>query len=109
MQRSYLSRETGRVELVRLTQRERELLSLLTRPIPYKAVAEIMHIQETSVRNQAARLFVGIRVSGRQAAVSWAMQHPEVFSGDSVEVRCHPEGCGCGSPYCAMMARMQVA
>lgn len=107
MRRSYVKSSGGTIEFVALSKREKRLLGLIAQGLPYKQIAALMNLRESSARHSAFRLCCDLRVSGRQGLMTWAMSHPAVFESDSpVDVSVHAAGCGCGSLYCSTLLKL---
>ena len=58
-----------------LTEREREILRLLTHGLTTDAMAQHLHISMTTVRNHVQRLMAKLNVHSRIEAVKCAHQH----------------------------------
>jgi len=58
-----------------LTQREEEVLSLLTQGITYKGVANQLFISETTVKTHVNNIFQKLQVNDRTQAVLYAINH----------------------------------
>jgi len=58
-----------------LTQREEEVLELLTQGITYKGVANKLFISETTVKTHVNNIFQKLQVNDRTQAVLYAINH----------------------------------
>jgi DNA-binding NarL/FixJ family response regulator len=58
-----------------LTQREQEVLELLTQGITYKGVAKQLFISETTVKTHVNNIFQKLQVNDRTQAVLYAINH----------------------------------
>ena len=58
-----------------LTQREKEVLELLTQGITYKGVAKQLFISETTVKTHVNNIFQKLQVNDRTQAVLYAINH----------------------------------
>ncbi|MDD3150661.1 MAG: response regulator transcription factor [Candidatus Gastranaerophilales bacterium] len=58
-----------------LTQREEEVLDLLTKGITYKGVAQQLFISETTVKTHVNNIFQKLQVNDRTQAVLYAIHH----------------------------------
>ena len=58
-----------------LTQREEEVLDLLTQGITYKGVAQQLFISETTVKTHVNNIFQKLQVKDRTQAVLYALNH----------------------------------
>src|SRR5574344_1167076 len=58
-----------------LTQREEEVLDLLTQGITYKGVAQQLFISETTVKTHVNNIFQKLQVNDRTQAVLYALNH----------------------------------
>ena len=58
-----------------LTQREEEVLDLLTQGITYKGVAQQLFISETTVKTHVNNIFQKLQVNDRTQAVLYAINH----------------------------------
>jgi DNA-binding NarL/FixJ family response regulator len=58
-----------------LTQREEEVLTLLTEGITYKGVAKNLFISETTVKTHVNNIFQKLQVNDRTQAVLYAIKH----------------------------------
>lgn len=58
-----------------LTQREEEVLTLLTQGITYKGVAKTLFISETTVKTHVNNIFQKLQVNDRTQAVLYAIKH----------------------------------
>ena len=58
-----------------LTQREEEVLELLTHGITYKGVASKLFISETTVKTHVNNIFQKLQVNDRTQAVLYALNH----------------------------------
>lgn len=58
-----------------LTQREEEVLTLLTQGITYKGVAKSLFISETTVKTHVNNIFQKLQVNDRTQAVLYAIKH----------------------------------
>jgi DNA-binding NarL/FixJ family response regulator len=58
-----------------LTQREEEVLDLLTQGITYKGVAKQLFISETTVKTHVNNIFQKLQVNDRTQAVLYALNH----------------------------------
>jgi DNA-binding NarL/FixJ family response regulator len=58
-----------------LTEREREILSLLARGHPNKVIAQRLQIAENTVKNHVTRIFQTLGVTDRTQAALWAQRH----------------------------------
>ncbi len=58
-----------------LTQREEEVLELLTRGVTYKGVAKQLFISETTVKTHVNNIFQKLQVNDRTQAVLYAINH----------------------------------
>jgi DNA-binding NarL/FixJ family response regulator len=58
-----------------LTNREKEVLSLLTEGITYKGVADKLVISETTVKTHVNNIFQKLQVNDRTQAVLYALKH----------------------------------
>lgn len=79
-QASYKEEECGVCEteenlLSYLTQREEEVLDLLTQGITYKGVAGKLFISETTVKTHVNNIFQKLQVNDRTQAVLYAIKH----------------------------------
>ena len=61
--------------LTDLTQREEEVLDLLTQGITYKGVAKQLFISETTVKTHVNNIFQKLQVNDRTQAVLYAINH----------------------------------
>lgn len=61
--------------LAYLTQREEEVLELLTQGITYKGVAKQLFISETTVKTHVNNIFQKLQVNDRTQAVLYAINH----------------------------------
>jgi len=68
-----------------LTNREKEVLTLLTEGITYKGVADRLVISETTVKTHVNNIFQKLQVNDRTQAVLYALKHGLVTPGRSVE------------------------
>jgi DNA-binding NarL/FixJ family response regulator len=67
--------EEGENLLSYLTQREEEVLELLTQGITYKGVAKQLFISETTVKTHVNNIFQKLQVNDRTQAVLYAINH----------------------------------
>lgn len=58
-----------------LTQRESEVLDLLTQGVPYKGVAKQLYISETTVKTHVNNIFQKLQVNDRTQAVLYAINN----------------------------------
>jgi DNA-binding NarL/FixJ family response regulator len=58
-----------------LTDREREILALVTRGLPNKAIAHSLTVSKRTVDAHLAHLFTKLGVSSRAELVAWAARH----------------------------------
>ena len=58
-----------------LTQRETEVLDLLTQGVTYKGVANQLYISETTVKTHVNNIFQKLQVNDRTRAVLYALNH----------------------------------
>ncbi len=68
-----------------LTNREKEVLALLTEGITYKGVADRLVISETTVKTHVNNIFQKLQVNDRTQAVLYALKHGLVTSVSSAE------------------------
>lgn len=68
-----------------LTNREKEVLALLTEGITYKGVADRLVISETTVKTHVNNIFQKLQVNDRTQAVLYALKHGLVSPGRSSE------------------------
>ncbi|MCA9798150.1 MAG: response regulator transcription factor [Cyanobacteria bacterium HKST-UBA04] len=68
-----------------LTNREKEVLALLTEGITYKGVAERLVISETTVKTHVNNIFQKLQVNDRTQAVLYAIKHGLIQTADSNE------------------------
>lgn len=68
-----------------LTNREKEVLALLTEGITYKGVADRLVISETTVKTHVNNIFQKLQVNDRTQAVLYALKHGLVTPGASAE------------------------
>ncbi len=61
--------------LTYLTQREEEVLALLTQGVTYKGVAKQLFISETTVKTHVNNIFQKLQVNDRTQAVLYAINH----------------------------------
>lgn len=61
--------------LKHLTQREEEVLALLTNGVTYKGVAKQLFISETTVKTHVNNIFQKLQVNDRTQAVLYAIKH----------------------------------
>lgn len=61
--------------LADLTQREEEVLDLLTQGVTYKGVAQQLFISETTVKTHVNNIFQKLQVNDRTQAVLYAINH----------------------------------
>jgi DNA-binding NarL/FixJ family response regulator len=59
----------------RLTAREREVLSLLSRGLPNKAIARRLGVSEKTVKAHPTAIFARTGVTDRTQAAVWALRH----------------------------------
>ena len=67
--------ENGENLLSYLTQREEEVLDLLTKGITYKGVSSKLFISETTVKTHVNNIFQKLQVNDRTQAVLYAINH----------------------------------
>ena len=58
-----------------LTQREEEVLELLTQGVTYKGVSQQLFISETTVKTHVNNIFQKLQVNDRTQAVLYALNH----------------------------------
>ena len=58
-----------------MTQREEEVLDLLTQGVTYKGVAQQLFISETTVKTHVNNIFQKLQVNDRTQAVLYAINH----------------------------------
>jgi len=69
-----------------LTNREKEVLALLTEGITYKGVADRLVISETTVKTHVNNIFQKLQVNDRTQAVLYALKHGLVNTSRSTEI-----------------------
>jgi DNA-binding NarL/FixJ family response regulator len=76
-----------------LTQRQRELLRLLSQGCDNRKIAQTMDLSVKTVEHHLTRLYRALGVESRLEAVNYAMRHPEVLaaSGPLPEPKARPE------------------
>jgi len=68
------TRSDSHIAISDLTEREREVLTLLSRGLNTGAIALNLTISEKTVRNHVSNIFIKLQVSDRVQAVLWARQ-----------------------------------
>ncbi len=68
-----------------LTNREKEVLALLTEGITYKGVADRLVISETTVKTHVNNIFQKLQVNDRTQAVLYALKHGLVTPSNATE------------------------
>jgi non-specific serine/threonine protein kinase len=58
-----------------LTDREREIVGLVTKGLPNKAIAHSLTVSKRTVDAHLAHLFTKLGVSSRAELVAWAARH----------------------------------
>jgi DNA-binding CsgD family transcriptional regulator len=64
-----------------LTDREREIVGLVTKGLPNKAIAHSLTVSKRTVDAHLAHLFTKLGVSSRAELVAWAARHPHRCAG----------------------------
>jgi DNA-binding NarL/FixJ family response regulator len=76
--------ETRKALLTYLTNREKEVLTLLTEGITYKGVADKLVISETTVKTHVNNIFQKLQVNDRTQAVLYALKYGLVETASSL-------------------------
>lgn len=69
-----LSAKQGENELAALTERERKMLALIAEGYTNRAIGEVLHLSEKTVRNHVSQLLRKLGFQRRSQAAAWAGQ-----------------------------------
>jgi DNA-binding NarL/FixJ family response regulator len=69
-----LSAKQGENELASLTERERKMLALIAEGYTNRAIGEVLHLSEKTVRNHVSQLLRKLGFQRRSQAAAWAGQ-----------------------------------
>lgn len=111
MQVKRITTAEGSREVVRLSRREKQILSGICRGLGYKQIAALYGCSVSNVNQRAGTMQGMLRVSGKDGLFRWAIAHQEIFVAEdsTVDIAMHPDGCNCDSEYCRMMSKLRVA
>lgn len=96
-------------DLIALSPRETDVVKLVRLGRSPQEIASSLGLEQKTVSDYIHRLNQGLGLRSRQELMLWAIQNPQVLQGMPARVGLHPDGCQCGSSFCAPFVDSKAA